>query len=106
MKKSNIFTNIPNKINQEVFEDIVSNKNIKIERIISHGDITPKGEWYDQDTNEWVMLMQGEAILSFEDDKSSIKLTAGEYINIPAHIKHRVSWTTPNEKTIWLAIHY
>ncbi len=105
MKTSNIFKNIPKHINEEIFEDIFLNDNIKIERIISKGDVTSDREWYDQDNNEWVIVMKGEAVLSFENQED-IRLKSGDYINIPAHTKHRVSWTIETQETIWLAIHY
>ena len=101
---NNIF-NLPSSLpNQEIFESIVANDNILIERIISTGQTTPSGEWYDQDKDEWVILLQGEAILDYEDD-SRVKLTAGDYIFIPAHQKHRVEYTSSEPPCIWLAIH-
>jgi cupin 2 domain-containing protein len=105
MKKSNIFDLIPAIIKDELFEELTSKDGIKIERIVSHGHVTPEFEWYDQRRDEWVILLQGEAVISFlnEDD---VRLKAGDYINIPAHKKHRVSWTKPDEDTIWLAVYY
>ena len=104
MTENNIF-NLPSSLpNQELFESIISNDNIKIERIVSTGQTTPPEEWYDQDKDEWVILLQGEAILSYEDD-SRIKLTAGDYVLIPAHQKHRVEYTSFQPPCIWLAIH-
>lgn len=105
MKKSNIFDLIPATLKDELFEELISKDGIKIERIVSHGHVTPEFEWYDQRSSEWVILLQGEAIISFlnEDD---VRLKAGDYINIPAHKKHRVSWTKPDEDTLWLAVHY
>lgn len=105
MKKSNIFDLIPATLKDELFEELISKDGIKIERIVSHGHVTPEFEWYDQRSSEWVILLQGEAIISFlnEDD---VRLKAGDYINIPAHKKHRVSWTKPNEDTLWLAVYY
>lgn len=105
MKKSNIFDLIPTTLKDELFEELISKDGLKIERIVSHGHVTPEFEWYDQRRDEWVILLQGEAIISFlnEDD---VRLKAGDYINIPAHKKHRVSWTKPDEDTIWLAVYY
>ena len=101
---TNIF-NLPSSLpNKELFESIVSNENILIERIISTGQTTPPGEWYDQDKDEWVILLQGEAILAYEDGKQ-IKLTAGDYLFIPAHQKHRVEYTSIEPPCIWLAVH-
>jgi len=105
MKTSNILSQIPKNLQEEVFEDIINTKNLKIERIISKGHTTPKSQWYDQENSEWVIVLQGEAILSFED-KEDVNLKSGDYINIPAHTKHKVSWTKPDVETIWLAIHY
>jgi len=105
MQTTNIFQNIPTQLPNEVFEEILCKDSMKIERIISKGHITPKDEWYNQDNDEWVIVLQGEAVLSFEDC-DDIRLKSGDYLNIKAHTKHRVSWTIPNEETIWLAIHY
>ena len=105
MKKSNIFANIPSEIKEELFEDIIRNEGIKIQRIVSKGHITKENEWYDQKSNEWVIVLKGEAILEFEG-ADEVRLKDGEYINIPARTKHRVSWTKPDEETVWLAIHY
>lgn len=105
MKKSNIFELIPPTLKDELFEEIISKNGVKIERIVSFGHTTPQDEWYDQRSNEWVILLQGEAIISFLNEDEVI-LKAGDYINIPAHKKHRVSWTKPEEESIWLAIYY
>jgi len=111
MKTKNIFENIPKQLSQEIFENIILQDGssgtigMKIERIISKGHSTPKSKWYNQEDNEWVIVLKGEAILSFKDS-DDVKLESGDYINIPAHTKHRVSWTTPDQETIWLAIHY
>lgn len=105
MKMKNIFKNIPKQLPDELFENIISKDSLQIERIISKGHTTPESQWYDQDTDEWVVVLKGEAILSFEDS-NDVTLSTGDYINIPAHTKHRVSWTIPNQETVWLAIHY
>lgn len=101
---NNIF-NLPSSLpDKELFESIVSNDNILIERIISTGQTTPPGEWYDQSKDEWVILLQGEATLSYEDG-SQIKLTPGDYLFIPAHFLHRVEYTSTSPPCIWLAVH-
>ncbi|MDY0234153.1 MAG: cupin domain-containing protein, partial [Sulfurimonas sp.] len=104
MEKSNIFSNIPTNLDDELFEDIINKESFKLQRIISQGHTTPEDEWYDQDEDEWVMLVSGEAVLSFFDNED-VHLKAGDYINIRAHKKHRVSWTKPDAKTIWLALY-
>jgi len=104
MEKSNIFSNISTNLDAELFENIVNKESFKLQRIVSQGHTTPEGEWYDQDEDEWVMLESGEAILSFENGED-VHLQAGEHLNIKAHKKHRVSWTKPDAKTIWLALY-
>jgi len=101
----NIFNEIPKDLKDEIFEDIVTTDNLKIERIISYGHTSPKSGWYESQESEWVIVLKGEAILSFENVED-VKLNAGDYINIPAFKKHKVSWTRPHTETIWLAIHY
>ncbi|MDJ0535643.1 MAG: cupin domain-containing protein [Xenococcaceae cyanobacterium MO_207.B15] len=101
---TNIFNLPPSLPNQELFESIVSTDNILIERIISTGQVTPTGEWYDQDKDEWVILLKGKAVLAYEDG-SQIKLLAGDYLFIPAHQKHRVEYTSSEPPCIWLAVH-
>lgn len=105
MKIRNIFESIPANLHEESIENLVQSKDMKIERIISRGHTSPKSGWYDQPRNEWVIVLQGKAIISFETGKEII-LEAGNYLNIPAHTKHKVSWTNPETETIWLAIHY
>lgn len=105
MKKSNIFANIPKQLNEELFEEIVSKDKFKIERIVSSGQSSPESGWYDQDSNEWVIVLKGEAVLSYENS-DDVRLKAGDYINIPAHTKHKVAWTDPDIETIWIAVHY
>lgn len=101
----NIFESIPEDLKQEFFERIVDSKGVKIERIISKGHSSPESGWYDQGQNEWVIVLQGDAVLRFDDGKE-IALKAGSHINIPAHQRHKVAWTNPKVETIWLAVHY
>ncbi|SFD60000.1 cupin domain-containing protein [Pseudoalteromonas denitrificans] len=101
----NIYSDIPKDLSSEIFEDLIESSNVKIERIISNGHSSPKIGWYDQAQNEWVIILKGEAIITFEND-SSVHLKAGGYVNIQAHQKHKVSWTIENTETIWLAVHY
>ncbi|MBU1659218.1 cupin domain-containing protein [bacterium] len=105
MKTSNIFAQIPKQLKEELFEELISKDSFKVERIVSYGHSSPQSGWYDQEGDEWVILLQGEAVLSFENSEN-LRLKSGDYINIPAHTKHRVSWTLPQTKTVWLAIHY
>ena len=105
MKNSNIFSNIPKTLKDEFFEDIFISKEFKIERIVSYGHSSPESGWYEEELNEWVILLEGEAILSFEN-RDDVMLQKGDYINITAFTKHKVSWTKPECNTVWLAIYY
>lgn len=101
----NIFKAIPADLSEEIIEQLAGNEQVKIERIISKGHKSPASGWYDQMFQEWVLLLKGEARLSFKDG-SPVTLKPGDYLNIPAHKKHRVDWTTPEGETVWLVIHY
>jgi cupin 2 domain-containing protein len=102
----NIFSNLPQKISDEIFNAIIQTKNITIERIISKGHASPKDFWYDQEMNEWVMVLKGHARLRFAEKDEVLEMKPGDYINIPAHCKHQVEWTDPKKETIWLAVYY
>lgn len=90
---------------EELFEPLWQNENITIERIISTGQISPPGFWYRQEQDEWVILLQGEASLSYEDGRE-VELFAGDYLYIPAGLAHRVERTSQAPPCIWLAIHW
>jgi len=102
----NLFSNLPHKMDKEIFDTILSSASFEIERIVSKGHCSPEDCWYDQDKNEWVMVLKGSAGLRFEKDNKVIIMMPGDYINIPAHCKHRVEWTDSDAETIWLAVHY
>lgn len=103
---TNLLEDIPAKLPEEVFQDIINTPSVRIERIISKGHTTPVDEWYDQDEHEWVLVVKGEAKLLFDQPGREVHLKEGDYINIPAHQRHRVSWTSPEDETIWLAVFY
>lgn len=105
MKTKNIYENIPADIPEELFEEIDSTKDIKIERIISDGHTSPPNFWYNQEKNELVFLLKGSAVIEFETSEK-VNLKPGDYIKINSHQKHRVIETSKNEITVWLAIHY
>jgi len=105
LNNQNIFSEIPNSLKEELFENIISTENIKIERIISDGHSSPKEGWYESEQNEWVIVLEGDAILTLESGENII-LKRGDYYNITAFTKHKVSHTSKSEKTIWLAIYY
>ena len=105
MKKLNIYSNIPEKLSDEIVDVIFQSEIIRIERIISDGQASPDNFWYDQDENEWVILLKGKAKIKYQD-QSEQNLTEGDYIFIPSHKKHRVEWTDNNTKTVWLAMFF
>ena len=104
----NIFKGIPSDLPDELIEKIAGDteKGITVERIISRGHRSPPDFWYDQDNNEFVILLKGKAGLRFRGRDNTIELSPGGYIDIPAHTVHRVEWTSSEEDTVWLAIHY
>jgi cupin 2 domain-containing protein len=102
---NNIFDEVPADLSNEVFQRLVESSAVRIERIISKGHQSPASGWYNQDKNEWVLVLRGEAILLFADE-TSVRLQTGDFVNIAAHKKHRVEWTSPDVETIWLAVHY
>jgi cupin 2 domain-containing protein len=104
MTTNNLFVHLPRYLPDELFTTLLDAANVRIERIVSHGHASAEGFWYDQDQNEWVVVLKGAARLRFEDE--TIEMKPGDFIDIPVHKKHRVEWTTPDEPTLWLAVHY
>jgi cupin 2 domain-containing protein len=106
MSTKNIFNDIPSDLPEEVTEKIISSGKFRIERIISKGHSSSKDFWYNQEENEWVIVLKGKARLEFSGENELIELSEGDYINIPTHKKHRIEWTDPENETIWLAVFY
>ena len=101
-----LFEAIPKQLPQELFDTLYSTTDVKIERIVSRGHVSPEGFWYDQERNEFVLLVKGRAGLRFKGETDIVVLNAEEYNNIDAHVKHRVEWTDSTCDTIWLTVHY
>jgi cupin 2 domain-containing protein len=102
----NLFASLPENLPEELIENLVENDEFRLERIVSTGHVTPAGEWYDQDSDEWVVLLTGAARLLFEAPNEVVTLKPGDHLKIPAHRKHRVEWTDPDKPTVWLALHF
>jgi cupin 2 domain-containing protein len=102
VKPSNLFTNIPTYLPAELTQVLLQAPSIRIQRIVSQGHASPEGFWYDQDEDEWVLLVQGAARLRFED--GVVEMRPGDYLYIAAHTRHRVEWTDPEQKTVWVAV--
>ena len=103
-RSSNLFADLPRQMPDELITTLLDAADVRIERIVSHGHASPDGFWYDQDRHEWVVVLKVAARLRFEDE--TIEMKAGDFVNSPAHRKHRIEWTTPEELTIWLAVLY
>ena len=101
---NNLFSDIATDLPDELTEVLAASESVLVERIVSYGHASPQDFWYDQDSHEWVVVLSGAAKLRFED--GTVEMKPGDYINIPAHKRHRVEWTTPDEPTVWLAVHY
>jgi len=106
VSKKNIFEDIPVNMPEELIEIITETDKIRIERIVSRAHSSPPDFWYDQEKNEYCILLKGQAGLAFENSDGLIVMNPGDYINIPAHVRHRVEWTDSEGDTIWLAIFY
>jgi cupin 2 domain-containing protein len=106
MKTGSIYSDIPDRLPEESFEILAASDRVKIERIVSFSHSSPEGFWYDQDESEWVMVISGSAGMRFEGEREVLILKPGDWVHIPAHMRHRVEWTDPKEKTVWLAVFY
>lgn len=101
----NLFTDIPGDLPDELLETLVDSGDLQVQRIVSRGHATPRQGWYDQFTNEFVVLLKGAARLEYEDGRV-LSLNPGDWLQIPARTKHRVAWTDEDVETVWLAVHY
>ena len=106
MNASNLLDNLPADLPEELLTTILQADGLRVERIVSHGHVSPLGFWYDQDDNEWVVVIEGSAAIEFDGQPEPVELRRGSFLTIPAHARHRVAWTDPTKNTIWLAIHY
>ena len=102
----NLFSNTPvHADGGEFVQTLLAQSGARVERIVSNGQSSAPGFWYDQAEVEWVAVLQGEALLRFEDEPEPRRLVAGDWITIAAHRQHRVDWTTPDSPTVWLAVY-
>lgn len=101
----NILDQIPQQLDKEIFTELLKADGIRIERIVSTGQTSPAHGWYDQTESEWIILIQGSATIEFDTGETH-KLNGNDFLNIPAHTKHKVSKTDKASQTIWLAVFY
>ncbi len=105
-RDGNLFSDLPRNPSGEQVTALLSGPNVRVERIVSTGQASPPGFWYDQDDGEWVMLLAGSARIVIDGSIEPVHLTPGDHLNFPPHMRHRVEWTDPAQPTIWLAVHY
>lgn len=103
---SNLFADLTTPAAQERFDDLLTRPGLRIERIVSTGQSSPPDFWYDQDEGEWVIVLRGSAGLQLEGETTERVLKPGDFLEIPAHCRHRVEWTSSEEPTVWLAVFY
>ncbi len=102
----NIFADLPVAAEAgERMETLLAGPGVRIERIVSSGQASPPGFWYEQQDAEWVLLASGEALLRFADETEARRLRAGDWLHIAPLRRHRVDWTAAGEPTVWLAVH-
>jgi cupin 2 domain-containing protein len=107
VRTGNLRRNVPARpLPDEVVELLLEREGLRIERIESTGQTTPEGKWYDQETDEWVLVVAGAARLRIEDENEDRELGEGDWILLPAHCRHRVTWTRAEPPTVWLAVHF
>ena len=104
--KDNLFEHIPARLPDELMETLHHREGVRIERIVSRGHSTPEGQWYDQSWDEWVILLSGRAVLEFDQGRAPVSLQPGDYVMLPAGLRHRVAFTEPEVDSVWLAVHF
>jgi cupin 2 domain-containing protein len=102
----NLYADLAPDAAAERFEPLVAREDVTIERIVSMGQASPEGFWYDDPRDEWVVVLAGAAALQFEGEARELSLAPGDYLHIPAHRRHRVAWTDTHAPTVWLAVYF
>jgi cupin 2 domain-containing protein len=101
----NLLAALPARLDHEAFETLLSHGSVRFERIVSQGHTSPAEGWYDQDEHEWVLVLEGAGRLLFEDGRV-LEMRRGDWVHIPAHVRHKVAWTDPAQPTVWLAVFF
>lgn len=105
IKTGNLFDALPENLSDEHFSTLIEGGCCRLVRIVSTGQASPPGFWYDQDEAEWVVVLRGKARMLIDGEEAPRTLEAGDHLMIPAHVRHRVEWTDPDHPTVWLALH-
>ena len=106
MSDGNLLADVPTTLAAEELRELLATPALRIERIVSTGQASPPGFWYDQDWAEWVLVLAGQAGLLIEGEAAPRVLGPGSYVHLPAHCRHRVEWTSAEMPTVWLAVHF
>ena len=106
LQTGNLFAALPHDLPEEQVVELLAAASLRIERIVSTGQASPPGFWYDQDWAEWVVVLAGSAGVLIEGEAAARTMRPGDYLHIPAHRRHRVEWTDAERPTVWLAVHY
>ncbi|HTR86854.1 MAG TPA: cupin domain-containing protein [Reyranella sp.] len=104
MRRGNLLV-LPAAHAEEQFDTLIEGPGLRIERIVSTGQASPEDFWYDQEDDEFVLLLAGAARLRLEAEDAVLELKPGDWIEIPAHVRHRIEWTQADPPTVWLAVH-
>ena len=102
-REGDLFGDVPDDVPDEILEVLARGEGVRIERIVSRGQRSPDGFWYDQDEDEWVLVVAGAAVLELADGRR-VSLGAGDWMHLPARERHRVHWTDPDRNTVWVAV--
>lgn len=102
----NLMADVPAGAEQEIFQPLLERSGLRIERIVSHGQASPAGFWYDSPEAEWVLLVSGSAAIEFEGRAGQHRMQPGDWLHLPANCRHRVAWTDATQPSVWLAVHY
>jgi cupin 2 domain-containing protein len=102
----NLFWPLPDARATETVDVLLARPGLRIERVVSFGQASPPGFWYDQPEGEWVLLLRGAALLRFADEGAPRRLMPGDFVEIAPRRRHRVDWTDPEQPTLWLAAFY
>ena len=102
----NLLFPLPDAHKDEAVDTLLTRPGLRIERIVSRGQASPPGFWYDQAEGEWVLLLAGAARLRFADEPEPRLLNPGDKLDIAPHRRHRIDWTDPATPTVWLAVFY
>ncbi len=101
----NIFDRLPDATENELSQTLAEGTGFRVERIVSRGQASKDGFWYDQPQDEWVVVLEGRARIELEKPRRTLDLERGDWLHLPARCRHRVAWTDPEQDTFWLAVH-